>query len=211
MEKRVLVTRDNFRKVIEQASRVLKKGGVIAYPTETLYGLGALIDNPNAIERVRKIKAKKEPILVLVSGIKMAEKYVELKAEARRLMKHFWPGDLTLVLPALPGKGEELRAGSKGLGIRQSSEIFAQGLVEQVGVPITSTSANRSGKEPLKSAKEIEKELGAELDLIVDAGPRFSAGSTVVDLTGSELKIIREGVIKFEEVKRVYYGEDYAL
>jgi len=197
--------------VIEQVSRVLKRGGVIAYPTETLYGLGALIDNPSAIERLRKIKGKKEPILVLVSGIKMVEEYVEVKAEARRLMEHFWPGGLTLVLPALSGKGEELRAGSKGLGIRQSSEVFAQGLVEQLGIPITSTSANRSGKEPLKTAEEIEKELGAGLDLIVDSGARFSSVSTVVDLSGSELKLIREGVIKFEEVKRVYYGEDYAL
>jgi len=211
MEKRVLLTQDNFWKVIEQVSRVLKRGGVIAYPTETLYGLGALIDNPSAIERLRKIKGKKEPILVLVSGIKMVEEYVEVKAEARRLMEHFWPGGLTLVLPALSGKGEELRAGSKGLGMRQSPEVFAQGLVEQLGIPITSTSANRSGKEPLKSAEEIEKELGTELDLIVDSGARFSSVSTVVDLSGSELKLIREGVIKFEEVKRVYYGEDYAL
>jgi len=115
-------------------------------------------------------------------------------------MRRFWPGPLTLVLRAKPGISELVRAGALGLGIRMSSDKFAQALVENLGEAITSTSANRSGKKPLINGEEIEIEFGGELDLIVDAGHREGKASTVLDLTALKPKIIRKGQIKLDEI-----------
>jgi len=204
MSKRLKLTQDNFSALVDKAFEVILMGGVIAYPTESLYGLGALVSRPEAIERIRKIKGKKEPILILVKGVEMAERYVHIDQQAKRLIDHFWPGPLTIVLPAKMGMAEAVRSGSAGIGIRWSSDPFAQALVERAFEPITSTSANRSGKPPLTDAEEIEKELGDEVDLIIDAGKKQGPASTVLDLTGAEPKLIREGVIKFDDLKRFF-------
>lgn len=198
-----MVNEGNFQEAVEGAAGVLSKGGVIAYPTETLYGLGAVLSREDALERIRRIKGKAEPILVLVSGEEMAERYVEVDERARLLMKKFWPGPLTLILRAKPGVAEKVRAGSSGLGIRMSSDQFAQALVERAGEAVTSTSANRSGKEPMAGALEIEAEFGAELDLIVDAGNRTGKASTVIDLLGEKPRLVREGQIQWKELQPV--------
>ena len=92
MSKRLKLTQDNFSALVDKAFEVILMGGVIVYPTETLYGLGALVSRPEAIERIRKIKGKKEPILILVKGVEMAERYVHIDQRAKRLIDHFWPG-----------------------------------------------------------------------------------------------------------------------
>ncbi len=204
MSKRLRLSRDNFSALVDKAFEVLLMEGVIAYPTETLYGLGALVSRPGAIERIRKIKSKTEPILILVKGVEMAERYVEIDQRAKRLIDHFWPGPLTLILPAKLGMAEEVRADSEGIGIRWSGEPFAQALVERAFEPITSTSVNRSGEPPLTDPEEIENRLGSELDLIIDAGTRSGPASTVLSLLGDEPELIREGVIKFDDLKRFF-------
>lgn len=203
MEKLILIKEHNFAEVIEKAVEVLRRGGVIGYPTETVYGLGARISAEEAVIRIRRLKGKEEPILVLVSGMEMVERYVEVDERAKRLMRRFWPGPLTLVLKAKSGASGIICAGREGLGVRRSSDPVAQALVERLGEPITSTSANRSGQEPITSAKEIEKELGEELDLILDGGLRKGLASTVIDLTGAQVELIREGPIKWDEIKLV--------
>lgn len=195
--------RKNFKGLVSRAADILRSGGVIAYPTETLYGLGALAGNPGAVSRLRKIKGKTEPMLVLVSGIEMAAKYAELDGRAEKLAKNFWPGPLTLILKARPDILIDARGGAGGIGMRASSDLFAQALLETLGEPVTSTSANRTGKKPLRSGEEIFMELGSELDLIVDAGPRAGKASTLIDLSGSELKLLRRGAIGFEKIRKV--------
>ena len=204
MSKRLKLSRDNFQTLVERAFEVLLMEGVIAYPTETLYGLGALVSRPRAIERIRQIKGKTEPILILVKGVEMAERYVKIDQRAKRLIDHFWPGPLTLILPAKQGMAEVIRAGSEGIGIRWSSEPFAQALVERAFEPITSTSVNRSGEPPLTDPEEIEKKFGDQLDLIVDASLRSGPASTVLNLLGAEPELVREGAIKFDDLKRFF-------
>ncbi len=203
MKKRILIKAGNFAEAVAKAAEVLKQGGVIAYPTETLYGLGASLSKEQAVARIRKIKGKPEPILALVSGAEMAERYVELDDRARKLIEAFWPGPLTLILKARPGISDLVRAGSAGLGLRMSSDRFAKALVKRAGEAITSTSANLSGKKPWENADEIEAELGLELDLIVDDGKRAGKASTVLDLLGGKPKLIREGQIQLNEIKMV--------
>ena len=193
----------NLKELVFRAAKILRAGGVIAYPTETLYGLGALAGNAQAVERLRKIKGKTEPMLILVSGVAMAKKYAELDSRAEKIAKKFWPGPLTLILKSRPDMLMAARGGASGIGLRASSDPFAKALVETLGEPIISTSANRSGKKPLFSAGRIEKELGSELDFILNAGPRARKASTVLDLSGPEIKLIRQGAIGFELIRKV--------
>jgi len=193
----------NFKGLVFRAAEVLRAGGVIAYPTETLYGLGALAGDDRAVERLRKIKGKTEPMLVLVSGAAMAKKYATLDSRAQKIAKKFWPGPLTLILKCKPDMLMTARGGASGIGLRASSDPFAKALVETLGEPIISTSANRSGKKPLFSAGRIEKELGSELDFILNAGVRSGKASTVLDLSGPEMKLVRQGAIKFELIRKV--------
>jgi len=202
-QKRIIINEENFWTAIGYGVDVLQRGGVIAYPTETVYGFGALLSKDEGIERIRRIKGKVEPMLVLVSGEDMAKQYVEVDERAEKLIRRFWPGALTLVLKAKPGVSEKAKAGSKGLGVRRSSDRVAQTVVESLGEAIISTSANRSGEEPMRTGEEIEREFGAELDLILDAGIRDGLASTVIDLTGAELNVLREGEVKLEQIKLV--------
>jgi L-threonylcarbamoyladenylate synthase len=199
----VPLQKNNFAATVAQAAEILRRGGVIAYPTETLYGLGALATSREGVDRVRKIKGKNEPMLVLVSGIEMAQKYARVDDRAVKLIKIFWPGPLTLIFSTDMDILAHVRGPSSGIGMRSSSDKFARELVISAGGPVISTSANRSGSAPLETGKAIEQELGPELDLIVDDGPRSGMPSTVVDLTGPDLKIVREGALKSEEIRKV--------
>jgi L-threonylcarbamoyladenylate synthase len=193
----------NFGGLVARAAEILQAGGVIAYPTETLYGLGALAGNARAVERLRKIKGKAEPMLVLVSGVAMAKRYAVLDRRAQKIARKFWPGPLTLILKSKTDMLLTARGGSRGIGLRASSDPFAMALVEALGEPIISTSANRSGEKPLTSAGRIAKELGSGLDLVVNAGLRAGKASTLVDLSGPEMKLVREGALKFELIRKV--------
>ena len=193
----------NFQAMVLRAAEILRAGGVIAYPTETLYGLGALAGKAKAVERIRKIKGKSEPMLVLVSGVAMAKKYAELDRRAEKIAKKFWPGPLTLILKSKPDMLGAARGGASGIGLRASSDPFAKALVETLGEPVVSTSANRSGEKPLTSAVGIEKELGSELDFILNDGPRAGKASTLLDLSGPQMKLVRAGAIKFELIRKV--------
>ncbi len=200
MPKRISVDGRNFAQAVAQAAEVLQAGGVIAYPTETVYGLGALLGRPGAVARIRALKGKTEPMPALVSGPKMAGQYVEMDERAKRVMKKFWPGPLTIILKGKASVPAEALGAAQGLGVRMSSDRLAQALVEAVEEAITSTSANRTGKEPLADGLELERELGAELDLILDCGRRAGRASTVIDLSGKEPRLVREGPVKFKEI-----------
>jgi len=206
MSNLVLLTERNFDELVAQAVQALGRGAVIGYPTETLYGLGVLAGRADAVLRLRKLKGKREPMPALVSGVEMASRYALIDERGARLIKRYWPGPLTLIFNPSSDILAPVQGDAPGAAMRRSSELFAQSLVVLANEPVASTSANRGGKEPLETAEEIAGEFGNELDLIIDAGPRRGMASTVIDLTGPELKLVREGAIKFEEIVKVSNG-----
>lgn len=183
---------------IATAAAVLGGGGLVAFPTETFYGLGAAMDCEDALTRVFRIKSRPDgrPLLVLVSSVTMVEAVAEVTPVARELMAQYWPGALTLVLRARPCVSPRITAGTGTVGVRHSAHRIATALVARLGVPITAPSANPSGGPPPTLAAEISGAFGAGIDVILDGGP--TAGglpSTVLDLTVSPPLVRRAGAV----------------
>jgi L-threonylcarbamoyladenylate synthase len=185
--------------LIDAAVRILENGGMIAFPTGSLYGLGADALNTGAIDRIFAIKmrAPDKPLLILVPDRKVVfELTGEVPAAAKRLMDRFWPGRVTIVFKALSVLPANLTAGSDKIGIRLPGHPVAKALVAAFGRPITGTSANPSGHKGCHRIAELEPKMIEQLDLVLDAGPlKEGIGSTVVDITGAEPIVIREGVV----------------
>ncbi|MFZ2042202.1 MAG: L-threonylcarbamoyladenylate synthase [Desulfobacterales bacterium] len=193
--------------VIETAAGILRRGGVVVFPTRCLYGLAADAMNPAAVARVFALKRRPaaNPILVLVqdrSGVAPLVRLVTPAAE--RLMRHFWPGLLTVVFAARASLPPSLTAGTGKIGIRVPSHPVAAALVKAAGVPLTGTSANISGQAGCARVEELALELAAGADAVLDAGPLAGgAGSTVVDATGEVLRVLREGSVSARAVLRL--------
>ena len=185
--------------LIDAAVRVLENGGVIAFPTGSLYGLGADAFDVAAVERVFTIKRRPpdKPLLILVPDRKgVFELTAEVPAAAKSLMDRFWPGRVTIVFKALSVLPANLTAGSGKIGIRLPGHPVAKALVAAFGRPVTGTSANPSGHKGCHRIAELEPKMIEQLDLVLDAGPlKEGIGSTVVDITGAEPIVIREGVV----------------
>ncbi len=179
-------------------------GKVIAFPTETFYGLGADAFHIKALERIFAIKgrAEKNPLLILIGERAWLPKLVQnIPPRAEELMERFWPGPLTLVFDALPSIPSILTAGTGKIGIRVSSHPVAQSLVKKMGRPITGTSANRSGQPSTRTAEEVWTALGDSVDGILDGGEtRGGLGSTVLDISLSPPGMIREGALSQKEL-----------
>ena len=198
-----IVSINDIKKIVS----VLKKGGVIAYPTETAYGLGADATNSKAVAKIFKLKKRKsKPVLVLVHNEKMVHKHFKLNKVAEKLMKKLLPGPLTLVcdkknLPDIIGKDSH--------GFRISSNNFVKKLVKAFGKPIISTSANISGKPTLYRIDDVKKQFYGNLDIIVDGGDlKKRKLSTVFDTR--KLEVIRKGVVDqkkiFKNITKVLCG-----
>ncbi len=190
---------------IDQAVAILSSGGVIAFPTETFYGLGADARNEAAIEKIFGIKGRdfKNPILVIIGDERHLDAFAaEIPAAARKLMDRFWPGPLTLVFRATPSVPPKLTAGSGKIGIRLTSHPVAAELSSRLGGPVTATSANLSGSPECSSAGEVISQLEGKLDGIVDGGRTPGGkGSTIVDVTSRPPKLLREGMIPFSLIQ----------
>ena len=185
-------------RVIAEAKRVIQAGGVIIYPTETLYGLGANPFDPAVMERVYAIKGRgaAKPIPFLIKDYEMLESLVaEVPPVAGELMEQYWPGPLTLIFRAKEGLPAAMRGKDGTIGLRISSHPIAQGICAQLSAALTATSANRSGEEDLVDVKHIAAILGDRVDLIIDGGTVSGIGSTVIDLTVAPPRIVRQGVI----------------
>ncbi len=183
---------------VDAAATVLAAGGIVVYPTETLYGLGADATNEAALQRLVELKGREAgtPILVLVGGEEMLEDVVEDISEAATdLMRRFWPGPLTIVLRARPSVSRVLTGGGDGIGVRVSSHPVATALVRALGRPVTAPSANPAGQRPPTHCDEARAYFGRRVDYYVDCGvlPGEPA-STVVDARGS-LRVIRDGAV----------------
>ena len=189
-----------------RAIDALKRGEVIVFPTETFYGLGADAFDDAAVERIVSLKGRnpENPIPIIVADREMLNSVVtDISPVARRLMGRFWPGPLTLVLPAKKNLPAPLLNRDGGVGVRISSHPLATRLARELGRPITATSANVSGKEPARTVEEAMSYFSGRLEIFLDGGRlEGEKGSTVVEIVQDRLKIIREGEISSQELKK---------
>lgn len=194
-----------FRTQMIKIKRVLNLGGVMAFPTDTFYGLGANAFNRTAVSRIFKIKQRSEekPLLTLVASAYQANTMTEeIIPAAEVLINKLWPGPLTILFSARPGLPSQLTANSGKIGVRQPANEMVCKLLSGIGFPITATSANISGAENMTTADEVEKILGDKVDLIVDGGPTPGGKeSTVLDVTLSPPLIVREGAVTRENIE----------
>jgi L-threonylcarbamoyladenylate synthase len=188
---------------IGRAVGVLRSGGVISMPTDTLYALTAAADDAAAVRRVFEIKGRQEgrPLPLFVSGLEMARRIAEVNETAEQLASRFWPGQLTIVVPKRQTYESEALAGSETVGLRVPDNEIARALVEALDAPVTGTSANLSGGPDPVTADDVREQLGDRIDLILDAGAcAHGVGSTIVDCSGDEPVILREGAISSDRV-----------
>ena len=176
----------------------LRAGGVIGVPTDTAYGLGADPFNPAAVARIFEIKGRPDnkPILLLVNSIAMADRVSMMSSKARGICERFWPGPLTVILPARESIPPEVTAGTGTVGVRWGNAPFANRLISAMGLPLTATSANRSGQPSAVTAEEVRTQLEGRLEVLVDGGTLPArGGSTLLDLSGELPQILRQGPI----------------
>lgn len=192
---------------LNRAVEILNSGGVVAFPTETYYGLAVDPFNPLALNNLFSLKRREisKPILTLVDDRESLSVLVhEVPILYLQLMEKFWPGPLTLIFPARINLPNLLTAGTGTVGIRQSSHPFARQLLRAFGKPITATSANISGHGAAIDAHEVRTQFGSRIDMIFDGGHTpGKTGSTIIGLEESRLKLIREGVIPYDDILKV--------
>ncbi|WP_242344541.1 L-threonylcarbamoyladenylate synthase [Anaeromyxobacter terrae] len=190
---------------VAAAAEVLRRGGLVAYPTETFYGLGALARDAEALDRLARAKLRPEgkPLPLLAADVAQVNTVARLDGLAARLAARFWPGPLTLVLPAAPDLDAAITAGSGTVAIRVPGGEIARSLARQAGGAIVSTSANLSGEPPPTAASELSPDLVARIDHVLDGG-RTPGGlpSTIVEVAGEGVRLLREGAIPLEAVRR---------
>ena len=191
------------REVLDRAAAVIRAGGVVAIPTDTLYGLAADPTNGDAVARVFAVKgrdATQALPLIAADASQVEGAFGALPDLARRLANRFWPGPLTLLLPAVPWLAAPVSAGTGTVGVRVPADAVARGLCRHAGGLLTATSANRSG-EPASADPDVVAGLEG-VDLLLDAG-RTAGGapSTIVDVSGADVRLIRAGAISWDEVR----------
>ena len=192
-------------KILRQAIEAIQQGSIIVYPTDTLYGLGASIFDQNAIHLIFQIKKRPYslPLPVAVSNMKMLAQYVHITPLAQQVANQFLPGKLTVVCKKKPVIDDLITSGNKTVAIRIPQDNSALQIINKTG-PIIATSANIHGQKTPKSISEIRKLFKPEdIEVYIDDGPRDSAPSTIVDVTGSQPKILREGSISIERIRLV--------
>jgi L-threonylcarbamoyladenylate synthase len=195
---------------IHNAAGVVARGGVIAFRTDTFYGLGADPFNRSAVQRIKQLKGREanKPILVVISDIDQVERFISERSRTFDLLaERFWPGPLTLIGKAAPEVSAEITADTGTLGVRLPDDDNVRALVRACGGALTATSANPSGAKPARTADDVWRYFGLKVDLIVDGGDaRTSALSTVLDTTAAEPSLVRQGAITAAEVEGALNG-----
>jgi L-threonylcarbamoyladenylate synthase len=177
---------------IAQAAKRLRAGAVIAFPTDTLYAVAARAADPVAVARLYDVKERPagQPMVWLVLDREQVERFADVSAAAAELMARYWPGPLTLVLPA------RVRSDGPTIAVRAPDHDVALALLRALGEPVASSSANPAGRPPPVDADQVIAGLGEQLDIVLDGGPcRIGQPSTILDLSGATPRILREGAI----------------
>lgn len=192
---------------LDRAAAILRAGGLVALPTETVYGLGANALDRAAVERIFAAKSRPawDPIIAHIASEAMLEGLVqEVPAAARRLMEHFWPGPLTLLLPRTPAVPDAVTAGRPLVGVRMPAHPVALELIRRAQVPVAAPSANRFGHISPTTAQHVLDDLDGRIDAILDAGPSpRGVESTVLDSSTTPMVIYRPGAVTAEQIREV--------
>lgn len=195
----------SFRKTIQQSCGILKKGGMLVFPTDTVYGIGASVFRPQAIKRIYRLKGRsyKKPLPLLVASRRMAETLIEpLSPRLKALLKDYWPGPLTVVFNT-SDLGKWVTGGKETVAIRIPNDPVALSILRTVGLPLATTSANRSGDDPAVTGREAESVFENQVEGVVNAG-RCPAGeaSTVLDASSFAWTLVREGAIRKKTLEK---------
>ena len=198
--------KDTEKKNIKNAAVILRKGGVVAFPTETVYGLGADAYNPEAVARIFEIKRRPrfDPLIVHVSDLAQAKTLVnDFPEQARVLVNKFWSGPLTIVLPKAQSVPDIVTSGLPNVAVRMPEKWTALQLIKQLGRPLAAPSANPFGYISPTQAQHVEKQLGQEVDLILDGGScDVGVESTVISLVEQQPQLLRAGGVPLEEIEQ---------
>jgi len=188
---------------IQQAVEVIKNGGLVIFPTDTVYGIGANAFLSEAVKKIYQVKGRtfKKPLILLLENQGQVYPLVsEISEEAKKIIKKYWPGPLSLIFKASP-LGTILTGGLKTIALRIPDNKIALSMIKTAGVPLATTSANLAGKKSPIRARETVKDFKNKVDLIVDAGvTKYQVESTILDLSVYPYQIIREGYIKKYEI-----------
>lgn len=196
-----MLMNNNTQLALQKGVEILKSGGVVIFPTDTAFGIGCRIDSEDAIQRLFTIKNRdlSQAVPVLVNGFEMAQTLLKPIPQDvyEKLIKPFWPGGLTIILPCLTEKVSPLlRGNGETLGVRSPNHPIAQELISGVGVPIIGTSANLHGHKTPFVISDLENELVNKVDYVVPGESYGQKASTIVDCSVTPWKIVREGAIK---------------
>ncbi len=183
---------------------ILQRGGLVAFPTETVYGLGADASNPMAVARIYEVKGRpaSHPVIVHIGDVGQLARWArEIPEAATKLAMRFWPGPLTLVLRRAPSAGSQLTGGQDTIGLRIPGHPVALQLLREFGGGIAAPSANRFGRISPTTAEHVRDDLGKEIDLVLDGGPcEIGIESTIVDLSRQKAVLLRPGRISAEDI-----------
>jgi len=191
--------------IVRQTVEILRNGGVIAYPTDTIYGLGCDIFSKSGVEKIYRLKGRdwKKPFSFMCADIQDASQYAQISDYAYRVLKHCLPGPFTFILPAKRNVPKTFIPKQKTAGIRIPDNALCLALTKELGRPIITTSANMSGHEVYASAEAIEKTFNHGLDLVLDGGILNKEPSTVVDLQEDQAQVLRQGAGNVNCLKNV--------
>ena len=182
--------------VLLEAAEAVLRGGVIGFPTDTLYGLGCSLFDVSAVEMVARLK-RRDLSLAVISLIPEPRQVYGLAEEvseiAERMMQRFWPGPLSLIFRAAPIVPARVRGAGGTVALRCPKDTLCLKLLDRIGGPVVSSSANLSGQRPAETADEVVRIFGNQLDLVIDGGPRHGVPSTLVDVTGPIPRLLRRG------------------
>lgn len=204
---RLVLIKTNKELILKQAVDALKKGSILAYPTETFYALGVKFDIEDSLKKLYEVKQRpKDKAMPLIIGKKELLPLIAESTNHRAfcLMERFWPGPLTLILFAKGNISSYITAGTGRVAVRIPGESLALHLAKRANFPLIATSANPSGMTPARDAKAVMNYFGDKIDLLIDGG--LTPGglpSTIVDVTGEKIKVLREGIIARESIKRI--------
>ena len=185
----------------------LRSGKIVAFPTDTVFGLGCIYDDEEAIIRIKMAKGRdeKKPLPMMCNSLKMIESVAYVSSDVRRIIEHFTPGALTIIFKKKETVKDYVTNGLDTIGIRIPDDEMILDIIEKLGKPLLVTSANLSNTPSLKNYTDVYDELNGRIDAIVKKDARSELASTIIDATGEKFKVLREGKIRIEEIEEYLY------